>query len=208
MRPIPRTTRAVLALPAVALVILLFASATEARPPVDRRSAPGYVLDLQLTTLEGEPLDLAQFEGKVLLIVNTASNCVCTPQYAGLQALYDAYRDRGLVVIGVPSNDFMWQEPGSPDEIRRFITVEYDVSFPITTKSVVKGPGRIELYRRLTQEVADEELRGDVGWNFTKFLIGRNGRVVDRFDSATDPTSGRVVRAIERQLDKPAPRRR
>jgi len=188
-------------------VLTLGSSPSDARPPDARRSAPGYVLDVPLTTLEGEPFDLAQFEGKVLLIVNTASNCVCTPQYAGLQALYDAYRDRGLVVIGVPSNDFMWQEPGSADEIRRFITVEYDVSFPITAKSVVKGPGKIELYRRLTQD-SPEDLRGDVGWNFTKFLIDRNGRVVNRFDSATDPLSGEVVRAVERLLDKPAPRRR
>jgi glutathione peroxidase len=150
-----------------------------------------------LTDIAGKPHPLDQYRGKVLLIVNVASKCGYTGQYAGLQALYEKYRDRGLVIIGVPSNDFLWQEPGTNEEIAQFCSTKYNVTFPIMAKVAVTGDERIPLYWYLTRDSARP---GKIGWNFTKFLIGRDGTVLERFAPGTKPEADEVSQAVERAL--------
>lgn len=142
--------------------------------------------DFTVRTLQGEERSLADFEGDVVLIVNTASECGLTPQYEGLQRLYDAYRDRGFTVLGFPSNDFAGQEPGSSDEIGQFCRVNYGVSFPMFEKVAVNGKQAHPLYRWLKSERSGV-LGGAIKWNFTKFLISREGQVVQRFAPKTAP---------------------
>jgi len=156
-------------------------------------------LDVKMKGIDGKDLDLSRFKGKVVLVVNVASKCGYTPQYKGLQDLYEKYGKDGLVVLGVPANDFGKQEPGTEDEIQKFCTTNYKVSFPMTAKVVVKGPDKTELYKVLTSATADKK---EVGWNFEKFLIGRDGKVVGRFKSAVAPDSDELVKAIKTELDK------
>lgn len=137
------------------------------------------------------------YEGKVVLAVNVASKCGYTGQYAGLQLLHERYADRGLVVLGIPSDDFGGQEPGGEAEIKAFCSKEYHVGFPMTTKAAVKGDGAGPLYRWLTAEGSNPKFYGEVKWNFEKFLIGRDGQVSNRFRSKVPPTSDEVIAAIE-----------
>jgi len=153
---------------------------------------------LKLTDIYGREISLDQYRGKVLLIVNVASKCGFTPQYAGLEALYRKYRDRGLVVLGFPCNQFGNQEPGSPQEIKEFCTTRYQVSFPLFNKIEVNGPGRHPLYQWLAGP--DSPVSGDIKWNFTKFLVGRDGRILRRFESRVSPESEELVQAIEAAL--------
>ncbi len=157
------------------------------------------VLDQEVTSLEGEPVDLADFRGSVMLVVNTASKCGYTPQYAGLEELYQRYRDRGLVVIGFPSNDFANQEPGTAEEIASFCRLNYGVSFPMMAKVATTGPDRSPVYATLTERTP-EGIRGEIRWNFTKFLVDREGRVVARFEPKVEPLSDELVSAVERLL--------
>lgn len=157
------------------------------------------VIDHELETLEGERFSLAEQRGKVLLVVNVASNCGYTPQYAGLQTLHERYADRGLVVIGIPSNDFGGQEPGSAEEIRAFCTGNYQVTFPMMAKVHAKGEGIAPLYRTLTTET-EGPIAGEVKWNFTKFLIGADGVPLARFEPKVEPLSDEMVQAIESAL--------
>jgi len=157
------------------------------------------VIDHAVRTLEGEPMRLSELRGRVLLIVNTASECGYTPQYEGLQALQERYEDRGLVVLGFPSNDFGGQEPGDPKTIRRYVSETYGVRFPMFEKQKVKGPDKSPLYKTLTEELGGE-LAGEVRWNFEKFLVDREGRVVARFKSSVDPLSPEVIQAVEATL--------
>jgi glutathione peroxidase len=150
--------------------------------------------DLEVRTLEGESADLDQYRGMVALVVNTASKCGLTPQYEGLEALYRDLGPQGFVVLGFPSNDFMGQEPGSPDEIRLFCTDRYDVTFPLFEKSHVKGGEKSAVYRLLTAELDEPS------WNFTKYLVDREGHVVARFGPRTAPDSPRLRDSIERVL--------
>jgi glutathione peroxidase len=161
------------------------------------------VIDQTVRTLEGEEVDLASFRGRPMLIVNTASKCGYTPQYAGLQELHERYGEAGLVVIGFPSNDFGNQEPGSPEEIRTFCEETYSVSFPMMEKVSTKGPDQAPVYRTLTRDTG-EDIRGDIRWNFTKFLVDGDGRVVARFESGVDPLDDEIVTAIEELLPAPA----
>ncbi|HSO21336.1 MAG TPA: glutathione peroxidase, partial [Chondromyces sp.] len=133
------------------------------------------------------------------LIVNTASKCGYTPQYASLQKLHETYGERGLVVLGFPSNDFGNQEPGTAEEIGAFCRLNYGVSFPMMAKVHTKGPEQAPLYRTLTAETG-ESLRGEVRWNFTKFLIDAEGRVVARFEPAVDPMDPQLTSAVEKLL--------
>lgn len=151
-----------------------------------------------LTALSGETLDPALTTGKVLLYVNVASQCGYTPQYEGLQKLYDTYKERGLVIIGVPCNQFGGQEPGSPAEIQNFCKINYGVTFPLLNKQEVNGPGRSELYKALISSPAGGG--ADVRWNFEKFLVGRDGAVVARFPSKVTPADPALVKAIEDAL--------
>jgi glutathione peroxidase len=159
------------------------------------------VIDHTVTTLEGDSLELASFRGKPLLIVNTASKCGYTPQYAGLQRLHERYAARGLVILGFPSNDFGGQEPGTEAEIGAFCRKNYGVSFQMMAKVHAKGPEIAPLYRTLTEQSA-EDIRGEIKWNFTKFLIDGDGHVVARFGSSVDPEDPQLIAAIEKLLPK------
>jgi len=157
--------------------------------------------DLPLTgtmkSIDGKDVDLAGYQGKVVLVVNVASRCGATPQYAGLQGLYEKYKDKGFVVLGFPANDFGAQEPGSDEQIREFCSTKYDVSFPMFSKITVKGAGKPKLYQVLT-ETADPS--GEIGWNFEKFLIGKDGKVTGRFKTRVAPDDPALVSAIEAAL--------
>jgi glutathione peroxidase len=155
------------------------------------------VLNFTMKGLDGKDVKLAQYQGKVVLIVNVASECGYTPQYKGLQALHDKYAKEGLVVLGVPANEFGAQEPGSNEQIARFCSTQYGVKFPMLAKVVVKGDGICPLYRHLTSKETDPKFGGDVKWNFTKFLVGRNGQIVKRFEPDVEPDSEPVIKAIE-----------
>jgi glutathione peroxidase len=156
------------------------------------------VYDIKMKSLEGKPFSLADYKGKVVLLVNVASKCGYTPQYKGLQALQDKYQAKGFTVVGVPCNDFGAQEPGSSEEIRKFCTDNFNVTFPLTEKVHVKGAEQHPLYARLTGK--DAEFPGDIKWNFGKFVIGRDGQVLKRFDSGTKPESPELTGAIESAL--------
>ncbi|MEU2630851.1 glutathione peroxidase [Kitasatospora sp. NPDC007106] len=156
--------------------------------------------DIPLRTLAGEPTSLADHKGKALLLVNVASKCGLTPQYAGLERLQQRYADRGFTVLGFPCNQFLGQEPGSAEEIQTFCSTTYGVSFPLFEKIDVNGDERHPLFARLT-EVADAEgTAGDVQWNFEKFLLSADGTVVGRFRPRTEPEADELVAAIEAQL--------
>jgi len=172
------------------LSALLLASAL-----VTTATAADSIHRIPIKSLKGQPLDLSQFKGKVLLVVNVASECGYTPQYAGLQALYEKFRGQGLVVLGVPCNDFGGQEPGTPLQIEQFCQKNYHVTFPLTEKvSIRPGPKQHALYRALT--------RGGkpVGWNFEKFLVGKDGKLIQRFRSGVEPDDPKLVNAIKKAL--------
>jgi glutathione peroxidase len=158
------------------------------------------VHDIGVQTLAGQPATLGDFAGSAVLVVNVASQCGLTPQYAGLQRLHERFVGRGLVIAGFPCNQFGAQEPGTHDEISEFCSVNYGVTFPMFAKIDVNGPDRHPLYAELT-EVADAEGNaGDVQWNFEKFLVGRDGKVIGRFRPLTEPEAPEVVAAIEASL--------
>ena len=157
-------------------------------------------LDVEIGALTGGSADLAQYAGKAVLIVNVASKCGLTPQYNGLEKLQERYAERGFTVLGVPCNQFLGQEPGSAEEIAEFCSATYGVTFPLTEKVEVNGEGRHPLYDRLTGFADAEGHTGDIRWNFEKFLIGRDGKVVARFSPQTEPEAAEVVAAIEAQL--------
>jgi glutathione peroxidase len=160
------------------------------------------IIDHTVESLGGESVDLAAFRGRPMLIVNTASKCGYTPQYEGLQALHERYGERGLAVIGFPSNDFGNQEPGSAEEIGAFCRMNYGVSFPMMAKIRTKGDGQSPLYATLTSETPDG-IRGEVRWNFTKFLVAPDGRVTARFEPAVAPLDEQITSAIEELLEEP-----
>lgn len=157
--------------------------------------AAGSIHEFTLNSIDGKPAPLAEFKGKVVLIVNVASQCGYTPQYTGLESLYRKYKDRGLVVAGFPANNFGAQEPGTNEEIKQFCTRKYNVTFPMYSKVSVKGSDKTPLYSYLTEQAG-----GEVKWNFTKFLVGRDGKVVARFEPATAPESQELTAAVEKAL--------
>jgi glutathione peroxidase len=163
------------------------------------------VLNFKMTSLDGKPVDLTQFQGKVVLLVNVASECGYTPQYKGLQELYKKYGKDGLVVVGVPSNDFGKQEPGSNEEIAAFCKKNYGVEFPMLAKVAVKGEGQVPLYKFLTAKETNSNFAGPIRWNFEKFLIGRDGTVIGRFASDVEPDSDELQKAVRDALAKKAP---
>ena len=157
--------------------------------------------DIPLRTLEDAPTTLGELApGKAALIVNVASRCGLTPQYADLVKLHREYGPRGFTVIGVPCNQFMGQEPGSAEEIREFCTTTYGVDFPLLAKTDVNGPGRHPLYAELVKTPDADGEAGDVQWNFEKFLLDRNGTVVARFRPRTTPTDPALIAAVEKVL--------
>jgi glutathione peroxidase len=158
------------------------------------------VYDFTLNSIDGQPTSLSTFKGKVLLLVNVASRCGYTPQYTALEAVYEKYKDRGLVIVGVPANNFGGQEPGTNQEIKTFCSAKYNVTFPMMAKVSVKGKDIAPLYQFLTDKNANPQTGGEIGWNFTKFLIGPDGQVIARFDSAVTPDSKEVTSAVEKAL--------
>jgi len=158
------------------------------------------IYDEKINTLEGEPADLSEYRGKALLMVNVASKCGLTPQYTGLQDLHDTYADRGFEVLGFPCNQFMGQEPGTPEEIREFCDTNYHVTFPLFEKIDVNGAQRHPIYDELTEKTDADGEAGDVKWNFEKFLVAPDGSVVARFRPQITPEDPALVAAIEDQL--------
>lgn len=153
------------------------------------------VLDVPVKDIKGKDTSLKAFQGKVILVVNVASKCGLTPQYKGLEATYEKYKDKGLVVAGFPCNQFGKQEPGTNEEILSFCSTKYNVTFPMFDKIEVNGPGRHPLYKELIGAGGK-----DIGWNFGKFLVGRDGKVIARFEPGTAPDASEVVKAIEAAL--------
>ncbi|MFI7597676.1 glutathione peroxidase [Actinoplanes sp. NPDC049681] len=154
------------------------------------------IFDVDIDALQGGSADLGRYRGSAVLVVNVASQCGYTPQYAGLEELHRTYRDRGLVVLGVPCNQFGAQEPGTADDIEQFCQVNYGVTFPLTEKVDVNGPDRHPLYRELVGDQAD------IQWNFEKFLVGPDGTVEARFDPDTEPQDERLIATIEKFLTR------
>ncbi len=159
------------------------------------------VLRHTMTDINGEAVDLAQYEGQVVMIVNVASKCGFTPQYEALEALYQEYKDRGFVILGFPANDFMGQEPGTDEEILEFCSLNYGVTFPMFSKVSVLGRNKAPLYDDLVSRRTNPDHGGMIKWNFTKFLIGRDGKPVARFAPTTEPNADDVIEALERALD-------
>jgi len=160
-------------------------------------------LDHKLNDIDGKEYDLSKLKGKVVLIVNVASACGLTPQYTGLQDLYDKYSKDGLVVVGVPANEFLAQEPGTDAEIKKFCSTKYKVTFPMMSKVVVKGDKTIPLYKTLVEATPGKDGKPqEVSWNFEKFLIGRDGKVAGRFSPRVEPLSDDVQRAVKAELAK------
>ena len=167
---------------------------------ISAMAAEKTVYDFTLHSIDGQPTPLSTFKGKVVMLVNVASRCGYTPQYAGLESLYEKYKDRGFVIVGIPANNFGAQEPGTNQEIKTFCTAKYHVSFPMMAKVSVKGSDITPLYQFLTDKNVHPDTGGDIGWNFTKFLIGPDGKVVARFDSKVEPESPEVTSAVEKAL--------
>ncbi|MCW5964513.1 MAG: glutathione peroxidase [Bryobacterales bacterium] len=156
--------------------------------------------DFTMTSIDGKPADLSAYKGRVTLVVNVASKCGYTPQYEGLEALHRRYQGKGLVVLGFPANNFGGQEPGSNEEIAQFCKRTYDVSFPMFSKVSVKGSDQTPLYQYLTSPDTNPKTAGDVKWNFTKFLVGKDGKVLARFESGVKPDAPELIQAIEAAL--------
>jgi len=160
------------------------------------------IYSFTMDSIDGKPVALSTFSGKVVLVVNVASKCGFTPQYAALESLYEKYKDKGFVIVGVPANNFMSQEPGTNEEIKKFCSNKYNVTFPMMSKVSVKGDDKAPLYTFLTDKASDPQFGGDIKWNFTKFLFDRSGNIVARFEPATTPDSPQVIAAIEAALAK------
>ncbi len=158
------------------------------------------VYDFTLKSIDGQPTPLSEFHGKVVLLVNVASRCGFTPQYAALESTYEKFKSRGLVIVGIPANNFASQEPGSNDEIKKFCSSKYNVTFPMMSKVSVTGDDKTPLYQFLTSKSLNPKLGGEIQWNFTKFLIDRNGQPIGRFEPAVTPDSPEVTAAIEAAL--------
>jgi glutathione peroxidase len=178
-------------------MVLLLAFAVAAASATARS-----IYDFTMKSIDGQPVSLKSYHGKVVLLVNVASKCGFTPQYAGLEAVYEKYKDRGLVIVGVPANNFAQQEPGTNEEIKKFCSNKYNVTFPMMSKVSVLGEDETPLYRFLTDKSDDPRFGGDIKWNFTKFLFDRNGHAVARFEPAVKPDSPEMTAAIEATLSK------
>jgi glutathione peroxidase len=160
------------------------------------------IYDFTMKSIDGQPVSLGAYNGKVVLLVNVASKCGYTPQYKGLEAVYEKYKDRGLVIVGIPANNFAQQEPGTNEEIKQFCSNKYNVTFPMMAKVSVLGDDQTPLYSFLTGKDTDPQYAGDIKWNFTKFLFDRSGKPVARFEPAVTPDSPEVSAAIESALGK------
>ena len=189
--------KSVLVLTMLAIVGGVFYFGT-ANPSAENKAKS--VLDFTMTDIDGKDVRLNKYKGKVLLIVNTASKCGYTPQYEGLETIYEKYKDRGFYVLGFPANNFGGQEPGSEKEIKEFCESKYKVTFPMFAKISVKGEDQSPLYNFLTSKETNPQFAGDISWNFNKFLVNQKGEIVARFSSKDTPESPAVTEAIEKYL--------
>ena len=174
----------------ITAILVMLMAITEAQ-------AAGNLFDFNLTGLDGKPMPLSQFKGHPILLVNTASECGFTPQYEGLEKLWEGYKNKGLIVIGVPSNDFGGQEPGKAAEIATFCKKNYGVTFPLADKAVVSGAGAIPVYKWANDQAG---FLGKPNWNFHKYLFGKDGQFLDWFASTTEPESPKITNAVEAAL--------
>jgi glutathione peroxidase len=158
------------------------------------------IYEFSAKTIQGEPRNLADYKGKVTLIVNVASECGLTPQYKGLESLHERYAAKGLALLGFPANEFGAQEPGTNDQIQEFCRTQYGVKFDMFSKVKVKGPGIDPLFDYLTNPATNSKSSGEIKWNFNKFLVGKNGEILARFEPSVEPTSAEVTSAIEKAL--------
>jgi glutathione peroxidase len=161
---------------------------------------PASVLEFTVNDIDGKAVPLSKYKGKVLLIVNTASRCGHTPQYAALQKLHEKYQGQGLAILAFPANEFGKQEPGTDQQIKEFCTASYSVEFDLFSKIVARGEGQAPVYQFLTSSETNGEFGGEIRWNFTKFLVSREGKVVARYEPKIKPDDPQVVEAIEKQL--------
>jgi glutathione peroxidase len=184
-----------------ALALSLWASPAKAAAPTTQEAKPmSSVLGFKMKNLSGQEVDLKRYQGDVVLIVNTASKCGFTPQYKALEALHEKYHEKGLSILGFPANNFHEQEPGTNAEIGEFCRLNYGVKFDMFSKISVKGDDKAPLYSFLTDPATDPEFAGDIRWNFEKFLVGRDGKVIARFGPPVAPDSKEVVDAVEAAL--------
>ncbi len=160
------------------------------------------IYDYTLTSIDGKSTPLSSFKGKVVMLVNVASRCGYTPQYAGLESLYEKYKAQGFAIVGIPANNFMSQEPGTNAEIKKFCKSKYDVQFPMMSKVSVKEPDQAPLYQYLTSKQQNSQTGGPIQWNFTKFLVGRDGQIVARFEPAVTPSDPALTSAVTKALQQ------
>lgn len=185
---------------AASIALIVSASVYAIIKPTKAEEGTDNIRDIIVKDMNGKEVNLSDYKGKVLLIVNVASKCGNTPQYEGLEKLYLKYKDKGFEILGFPCNDFGGQEPGTNEEIKQFCTANYNVTFKLFDKIKVLGPNKSPLYARLTNNTVTQ--RGEVKWNFEKFLIDRNGNIVARIQNKVKPESEEVVNAIEAELAK------
>jgi glutathione peroxidase len=169
-------------------------------PTAGSTTRPASPLDFVVKDIDGKDVNLSAYRGKVVMIVNVASKCGFTPQYTALEALFKKYADQGFVIIGFPADNFGHQEPGSDSEIKTFCTSKFDVTFPMMSKISVKGDDQAPLYKFLTEQATAGQFKGTIAWNFTKFIIDRNGNIIGRFASATTPNDPAVVTLVEKAI--------
>lgn len=160
------------------------------------------IYDFTVKNIDGQNVKLKIYKSKIILIVNVASKCGFTPQYEGLQQIYQDYKDRGFIILGFPANNFLKQEPGSNEEIKKFCSLTYNVTFPMFSKISVKGKDIAPLYKFLTEKDGNPDMYGEIKWNFTKFLIDRSGKIVDRFEPKENPDGEKVKCRIEELLNQ------
>jgi glutathione peroxidase len=179
--------------------------APTAAPAPGKENQPVSPLEFTVKTIDGKDQKLADYKGKVVMIVNVASKCGFTPQYEQLEKIYKTYADRGFVILGFPANNFNHQEPGTNEQIKEFCTSKFGVTFPMMDKISVAGDDKAALYKFLTEPATAGDFAGEIGWNFNKFLVDRNGNLIARFNSKTKPDDEQVSHEIEKALDaKPA----
>ena len=179
---------------------------TEPKEKDKKKSQKTPALAFKMKDIDGKARDLRQYHGNVVLMVNVASQCGLTPHYEGLQALYESHKDRGFVILGFPANNFGKQEPGTNKEIKTFCKKNFGVTFPMFAKVSVQGDEQCDLYKYLTNKKAGHDHGGEIKWNFTKILVDRNGRVVDRFSPPTKPDDAKMVASIKKQLETKIPK--
>jgi len=184
----------------IVAAVLAIALSSRASNNLDSGEKMSSIYDFTLKDIDRKEVNLGQYRGKVVLVVNVASRCGYTPQYEGLQKVYMKYKDRGFVILGFPANNFMGQEPGTDEEIKTFCSTKYNVTFPIFSKISVKGDDIHPLYKFLTSKETNPDFGGDIKWNFSKFLLDKSGKIVARFEPKVTPESDPMIQAIENAL--------